>query len=148
MNTEQRITYSVAFKGVIELAAAGKVAFETTDYVAEVIELTDAFYEALAVRQELGSNVPSTPAVTSTPAASRFSTPTASPATGSTKAASKGPKDPNAAASPAQVGFLKKLIRENNVPSDDAGFELSGVTYEYDGFTMGSIQVPIEELKS
>ena len=148
MNTEQRITYSVGFKAVIELVAAGKVEFETNDVVAEVIELSDAFYEALAIRQELGSNVPSTPAVTSTPAASRFSTPTASPATGSTKKPASKPKDPNAAASPAQIGFLKKLIGENNVPSDANGFELNGVVYEFAGFTMGSIQEPIEALKS
>ena len=144
MNTEQRITYSVGFKAVIELVAAGKVEFETNDVVAEVIELSDAFYEALAIRQELGENAAPKAA---TPTAGRFSS-SPKPVSKSTGSTSKGPKDPNAAASPAQVGFLKKLIRENNVPSDDAGFELSGVTYEYDGFTMGSIQVPIEELKS
>ena len=146
MNTEQRITYSVGFKAVVELLAAGKVAFETSDVVAEVIELSDAFYEALALRQ--GLDAPSTvAATTSTPAASRFSTPTASPATGSTKKAPASPKDPNAAASPAQIGFLKKLIGESNTPSDANGFELAGVVYEFDNFTMGSIQVPIEALK-
>ena len=144
MNTEQRITYSVGFKAVIELVAAGKVAFETSDVVAEVIELSDAFYEALAVRQGLGETA-AAPSPT-TPTAGRFATskPAASPSTGST---SKGPKDPNAAASPAQVGFLKKLVRENNIPSDDAGCEVDGITYNYADFTMGSIQVPIEALK-
>jgi len=144
MNTEQRITYSVGFKAVIELVAAGKVEFETNDVVAEVIELSDAFYEALAVRQELGENAAPKAATTT---AGRFSSSPkqASPSTGST---SKGPKDPNATASPAQVGFLKKMVRENNIPSDDAGCEVDGITYNYDEFTMGSIQVPIEVLKA
>ena len=57
MNTEQRITYSVAFKGVIELVAAGIVEFETEDVVAAVIELTDAFKEALSLRLGLGDAV-------------------------------------------------------------------------------------------
>ena len=147
MNTEQRITYSVGFKAVIELVAAGKVEFETADVVAEVIELSDAFYEALAVRQGLGETAAAPLAPTSTPSASRFSTPTASPASGSTKKPASKPKDPNAAASPAQIGFLKKLIGEKNVPSDANGFELDGVVYEFDNFTMGSIQTPIEALK-
>ena len=146
MNTEQRITYSVAFKGVVRLVTAGIVEFETNDIVAETIELSDAFYEALSLRQGLGETAAP---LAATPTAGRFSSsPTqASPATGSTKAASKGPKDPNAAASPAQIGFLKKLIRENNVPADSDGFELSGTVYNYGEFTMGSIQVPIEALK-
>ena len=145
MNTEQRITYSVGFKGVIDLVAAGKVEFETNDVVAEVIELSDAFYEALALRQGLDGDAPSTPAATNT--VGRFST-SSKPVSKSGGSTSKGPKDPNATASPAQIGFLKKLIRENNVPADDNGFELNGNVYEYDNFTMGSIQVPIEELKS
>ncbi len=153
MNKDQVITYAVAFKGAIRLASAGVAGFETQDVVAEVIELTDAFYEAIASRQGLNASVgvaaaplaaSPMPVPTSTP--SRFSTspPQASAPAGSTN---KAPKDPGAAASPAQIGFLKKLIRENKVPSDDAGFELKGVVYNYDEFTMGSIQVPIEELK-
>ena len=53
MNLEQRIAYSVAFKGVIDLVTAEEVVFETQDIVAETIELTDAFYEAIAARTGL-----------------------------------------------------------------------------------------------
>ena len=147
MNTEQRITYSVGFKAVIDLVTSGNITFETDDIVAEVIEVSDAFYEALANRQQLGT-VAAAPSTT-TPTAGRFSSSPkqASPATGSTKKAPATPKDPNAAASVAQIGFLKKLVRENNVPSDDAGCEVNGITYNYADFTMGSIQEPIEFLK-
>ena len=145
MNTEQRIAYAVAFKGVIDLVATGRVKFETNDVVAEVIELTDAFNDAYALRTGLDMGSPKAASTTG-----RFSSSPKqeSKSTGSTKKESKGPKDPDAAASPAQIGFLKKLIRESNTPSDSDGFELDGVTYEFDDFTMGSIQVPIEALKS
>ena len=66
----------------------------------------------------------------------------------STKKQSSGPKDPNADASDAQIGFLKKLCRENDIDYDNDGVEVDGEWYEFDEFTMGSIQEPIEYLKS
>lgn len=143
MNTEQRITYSVAFKGVIELVAAGIVEFETEDVVAEVIELTDAFNEALSLRLGLGGEVAEA-APKATRKRTRTSATQASAPSGSTD---KGPRDPRLKASPAQIGFLKKLLREGNVEFDD-GFDLDGVEYFFDEFTMGTIQTPIESLKS
>jgi hypothetical protein len=147
MNTEQRITYSVAFKAVIDLVGSGEVEFETSDVVAEAIELTDAFYEALAVRQGLDEDAPkATRSRKSASKPSRSSGKRDSNRRSSTKTESKGPKDPNADASPAQIGFLKKLLKENDVDFDE-GFDLDGEEYYFDEFTMGSIQVPIEYLK-
>ena len=148
MNTEQRISYAVAFKAVIDLVCAEYAEFETDDVVAEVIELTDAFYEAIATKTGLGDDEPA-------PKASRKSSSKRSKTSGkrdsgrggSTKKESKGPKDPNADASLAQIGFLKKLLREDNVSFDDEGFDLDGEEYFFDEFTMGSIQEPIEFLK-
>ncbi len=143
MNTEQRITYSVGFKAVIDLVAAGLVEFETTDIVAEVIELSDAFFEALAVKQGLdgtvGTGKASAPRKRTRTSGSRDSA-----RSGSTD--SKGPKDPNADASKAQIGFLKKLLGEADIGFDN-GFDLNGVEYFFDEFTMGSIQAPLEFLK-
>ena len=149
MNTEQRITYSVAFKAVVEYVVAGEVEFETSDIVAETIELTDAFYEALATRQGLDEDAPK--ASRSRKSASKPSRSSGKRDSGrgsSTKKESKGPKDPNADASPAQIGFLKKLLKEDGIDFDDEGFELDDEEYFFDEFTMGSIQGPIEELKS
>ena len=145
MNTEQRITYSVAFKGVIELVKSGEVEFETNDVVAETIELTDAFYEALAVKQGLGESEGKAP--TRSRKRTRDSGKQDSPRGGSSKKSS-GPKDPNADASPAQIGFLKKLLKENNIDFDSDGCDVDGVEYFFDEFTMGSIQEPIEFLKN
>ena len=145
MNTEQRITYSVAFKAVIDLVTNKEVEFETDDIVAETIELTDAFYEALALRTGLDDDAPKVSKRTTTSKRTSTSTRRESKSTGST---SIGPKDPGADASAAQIGFLKKLLKENRVSFDDVGFELDGNEYEFDEFTMGSIQEPIESLKS
>ena len=145
INTEQRITYSVGFKAVIDLVTSGEVAFETNDIVAETIELSDAFYEALAVRLGLA------PLEDDTGKSSRKRTRTSarrdSNRSGSTeKKKSTGPKDPNADATPAQIKFLKKLLGENNIDYDN-GFDLDNEEYFFDEFTMGSIQKPIEALK-
>jgi len=145
MNTEQRITYSVAFKKVIDLVTAEVVEFETQDIVAEVIELTDAFYEALAVKQGLDATVDTGK---SSRKSKRSSGKRDSNRSGSTKKQSSGPKDPNADASDAQIRFLKKLLDENNEEYDNDGFDLDGEEYFFDEFTMGSIQEPIEALKS
>ena len=143
MNTEQRIAYSVAFKGVIELVAAGELEFETDDIVAEVIEVTDAFYEAIETKTGIAED---TGKVTSKRSSS--SKKRGSKSTGSTKKESSGPKDPNAAASKPQINFLKKLCRENDAEYDDDGCEVDGEWYDWDDFTMGSIQTPIEYLKN
>ena len=144
MNTEQRIGYSVAFKGVIALVVAGEVEFETDDIVAETIELADAFYEAIATKTGLEEEAPK---ATRSKKRTRSSGKRDSAQGGSTKKQSSGPKDPNADASAAQIGFLKKLLGENNVDYDD-GFDLDGEEYFFDEFTMGSIQTPIEFLKN
>ena len=146
MNTEQRITYSVAFKGVIALVCAGEVEFETDDIVAEVIELTDAFNEALVTRQGLEEDAPKAKRKSSSKRSGSSGKRDSSRGS-STKKKSSGPKDPNADASTAQIGFLKKLCRENDIDFDDDGFELDGTEYFFDEFTMGSIQEPIEALK-
>ena len=150
MNTEQRITYAVAFKAVIDLVVGEEVEFETGDVVAETIELTDAFYEALALRTGLDEAEEAAPkARTSSRKSKRGSGKRDSSRSGSTeKKKSSGPKDPNADASAAQIGFLKKLLSENDVVFDSDGFDLEGEEYFFDEFTMGSIQEPIEELKS
>ena len=147
MNTEQRIAYSVAFKGVVDYVTAGEVEFETQDIVAETIELTDAFYEAIAAKTGLDEDEGKV-AKKSSRKSKRGSGKRDSSRSGSTKKKSSGPKDPNADASDAQVNFLKKLCRENDVDYDDDGFELDGEEYFFDEFTMGSIQEPIEALKS
>ncbi len=149
MEQAERIAYSVAFKGVIDLVCAEYTEFETDDVVAEVIELTDAFYDAIATKTGLGEDAPAPKASRkSTSKRSRTSDKRDSARGGSTKKESKGPKDPNADASPAQIGFLKKLLREDGVSFDDDGFDLDGEEYFFDEFTMGSIQEPIESLKS
>ena len=151
MNTEERIAYSVAFKGVIALAAAGEVEFETNDIVAETIELADAFYEAIAVRTGLDEEEEAPKArKKSTKKSKRGSGKRASSRSGSTKKKKSGTtaKDPNADASAAQIGFLKKLLGENDIDFDDDGFEMDDEEYWFDEFTMGTIQDPIEELKS
>ncbi len=145
INTEQRITYSVGFKAVIDLVNSGEVEFETNDIVAETIELSDAFYEALAVRLGLA------PLGADEGKASRKRTRTSarrdSNRSGSTdRKKSTGPKDPNADATPAQIKFLKKLLTENDIDYDH-GFDLDNEEYFFDEFTMGSIQKPIEALK-
>ena len=147
MNTEQRITYSVGFKAVVELVCAGEVEFETSDIVAETIDLADAFYEALATRQGLDEDAPKA-SRKSSPKRSRTSGKRDSARGDSTKKKSSGPKDPNADASPAQIKFLKKLLSEDNVDYDNDGFDLDGEEYFFDEFTMGTIQEPIEALKS
>jgi len=143
MDTDNRIAYSVAFKGVIELVCAEELQFETDDIVVEVIEMTDAFYDAIVTKTGLDGG-----SGKSTSKRSSSSKKRASKSTGSTKKASTGPKDPNAAASPAQINFLKKLCRENDAEYDDDGCDVDGEWYDWDDLTMGSIQVPIEALKS
>ena len=146
MEIDQRIAYSVAFKGVIALVCAGEVEFETSDVVAETIELTDAFYEAIATKTGLDEDTGK-----STSKRSGSSKKRASKSGGSTKKSSGGakPKDPDAPATKPQIGFLKKLIRENpnNAESDSDGCEVDGEWYDWDDFTMGTIQEPIEFLK-
>lgn len=144
MNLDSRILYQVAFKGVVELVSAGAVEPETNDIVAEVIELTDAFYDALVAKTGGEEDEGKSSSRRSSGSSKRAST-----RDGSTrKSTSAGPKDPNADASPAQIKFLKKLLGENDIEFDRNGFDLDGVEYEFDEFTMGSIQVPIEALKS
>ena len=147
MNTEQRITYSVGFKAVVDLVTSGEVEFDTDDIVAETIELSDAFYDALAVRQglpALGADDSGKPSRRRTRTSARRD----SNRSGSTdRKKSSGPKDPNADASSAQLKFLKKLLGENDFAYDDEGFDLDGAEYFFDEFTMGSIQKPIEALK-
>ena len=146
MNTEQRITYSVGFKAVIDLVTSGEVEFETNDIVAETIELSDAFYEALAVR--LGLAPLGADEGKSSRKRTRTSARRDSNRSGSTdRKRSSGPKDPNADATPAQIKFLKKLLTENDIGYDDEGFNLDDEEYFFDEFTMGSIQKPIEALK-
>ena len=147
MNTEQRITYSVGFKAVIALVNAGEVEFETGDIVAETIELADAFYEALAVRQGLDEDAPKASRKSAKKRSGSSGKRDSSRGSSTEKKKSSGPKDPNADASPAQIKFLKKLCRENDVDYDDEGFDLDGNEYFFDEFTMGSIQEPIESLK-
>ena len=150
MNTEQRITYAVAFKGVVDLVAAGEVEFETQDVVAETIELTDAFYEAIATKTGL-DEAEGKAAKKSSRKSSRSSGKRDSGRGGSTsskKSTSTGPKDPNADASPAQLKYLKNMLKENDFEFDYDGFELDGEEYWFDEFTMGSIQEPIEFLKA
>ena len=145
MNTEQRITYSVGFKAVINLVTSGEVEFETNDIVAETIELSDAFYEALAVR--LGLAPLGADEGKSSRKRTRTSARRDSNRSGSTnRKKSTGPKDPNADATAAQIKFLKKLLGENNIDYD-TGFDLDDEEYFFDEFTMGSIQKPIEALK-
>ncbi len=149
MNTEERIAYSVAFKGVVAFVSAGEVEFETDDIVAETIELTDAFYEAIATRTGLDEEEAAPKGRTSSRKSKRGSAKRGSSRSGSTeKKKSAGPKDPNADISDAQLGFIKKLLNENDVEYDDDGFDLDGEEYFFDEFTMGSIQVPIEILKA
>ncbi|KKL82602.1 hypothetical protein LCGC14_1983160, partial [marine sediment metagenome] len=145
INTEQRITYSVGFKAVIDLVNSGEVEFETNDIVAETIELSDAFYEALAVR--LGLAPLGADGGKSSRKRTRTSAKRDSNRSGSTdRKKSTGPKDPNADATPAQIKFLKKLLGENDIDYD-YGFDLDDEEYFFDEFTMGSIQKPIEALK-
>ncbi len=142
METDARIAYSVAFKGVIELVAAGELEFETDDIVVEVIEVTDAFYEAIATKTGLDEDTGKATSKRSSSSKKR-----GSKSTGSTKKKSTGPKDPDADATKPQINFLKKLCRENDIDYDSDGVEVDGEWYEFDDFTMGSIQEPIEFLK-
>jgi hypothetical protein len=141
MDLDGRILYQVAFKGVIDLVAAGEVEFETSDIVLETIELTDAFYEALATKTGGGSEGKSSSRRSSS------SKKSASTRGGNTSRKSTGPKDPDADATPAQIKFLKKLLDDNNIDYDRNGFDLDDVEYDFNDFTMGSIQTPIEALK-
>ena len=146
MNMEQRIAYSVAFKAVVAYVAAGEVEFETDDIVVETIELADAFYDAIAVKTGIDEVEAPKATTKSSRKRTRSSEKQDSPRSGSTKK-SAGPKDPNADASPAQIGFLKKLLKENNIDFDDEATDVDGIEYFFDEFTMGSIQAPIEFLK-
>ena len=149
METEERIGYSVAFKAVVDYVCAEEVVFETDDIVLETIELTDAFYDAIATKTGMALLADTGKAPKKSSSRSRStSVKRDSNRSGNTKKQSSGPKDPNADASPAQINFLKKLLSEDgyNVGNED-GFELNGEEYFFDEFTMGSIQVPIEALK-
>jgi hypothetical protein len=148
MNTEQRITYSVAFKGVIRLVTAGEVGFETNDIVAETIELSDAFYDALAIRQGLPA-LGADDSGKSSKRSRRGSGRRDSSRSGSTDEKKKSiePKDPNADASKLQLKFLKNLLDDANIEYDGEGFDLDDEEYFFDEFTKGSIQKPLDALR-
>ena len=139
MNTEQRITYSVGFKAVIDLVACGEVEFETGDIVAEVIELSDAFYEALSVRQGLGEDAPKAERSSKR---TRSSSKRDSGRSGSTDDDKpKGFKDGSAKASDGQVKAIEGMLKANRIRFDRDGFEVDGVEYFWDELTMDDTQV-------
>ena len=148
METEERITYAVAFKATVELVAAGVVEPETDDVVAEVIDLTDAFFEALAVKTGIGEEA--------APKEKRSRTRTSSrkPSTRSSKrdsgrggsTESKGPKDPNADASEKQIAAIKNKLKKAGIDFDDEGFDYDGEEIFFDELTMGSVQRFFDEL--
>ena len=149
METEERITYAVAFKATVELVAAGVVEPETDDVVAEVIDLTDAFFEALAVKTGIGEEAAPKGTRTRTRTSGRKpstrSSRRASDQGGSTNE-SKGPKDPNADASEKQIGAIKNKLKKAGIDFDDEGFDYDGEEIFFDELTMGTIQRFFDEL--
>jgi len=150
MDTNETILYQVAFKGVVELVAAGTVEPETDDIVAEVIDLTDAFYEALAVKTGAGEDAaPKEKRSRTRTSSSRSSTRSNgrdSGRGGNTDDKPKGPKDPNADASDAQVNAIKKKLDKANIEYDRNGFDYDGEEIFWDELTMGSVQRFFDEL--
>lgn len=149
MEDTERITYAVAFKATVELVAAGVVEPETDDVVAEVIDLTDAFFEALAVKTGIGEEAAPkekrSRARTSSRKPSTRSSRRDSDRGGSTSE-SKGPKDPNADASPKQIGAIKNKLKKAGIEFDDDGFDYDGEEIFFDELTMGSVQRFFDEL--
>jgi hypothetical protein len=150
-----RELYTTAYNGTISLLNTGDLEFETNDILAELFSIVDLMYEVLV--NKLGD---ASPLDTSKPSRKRSSTSTKRSASSGRKVKDGKPnnrvakkdkeqitiKDPDSDATDAQIGFLKKLLKENDVDFDE-GFDLDGEEYWFDELTKGSIQEPIELLK-
>ncbi len=146
MDTNERIQYSVAFKGVIDLLAAGVIKPDTNDIVMEVIDLTDEFNEALDVKTGASAGGKSKP---SSSRSTRNSRDRSSNRRGSTDDENKDytPKNPDADASDAQIKALKNLMKNEGIDFDRSSFDWDGTDVYWNDLTMGNIQQYFDELK-
>ena len=145
MNKNQSILYQVAFKEASALYQNRAELFETDDTVGEVIGLTDAFFEVLAARTGEGGSGNSSSEGSRTRSSSRNSSERSSRS--GSKSTTRGPKNPDAPASEAQLNAIEKMLNKADIPFDDAGFTIDGTDYDWDSFTMGNIQPVFDALK-
>ncbi len=145
MDTNERIQYSVAFKGVIDLLAAEVIVPETDDIVMEVIALTDEFNEALEVKTGASQG-----GKASSAKPTRRSRATASTQRGSSSDNEQKdftPKNPDADASDAQIKALKSLMKNAGYDFDRQSFAWGDEDIYWDELTMGNVQIYFDELK-
>lgn len=143
-DVDVRIQSQVAFKAAVELIAAEVIVPETPDLGPEIKEWTEIFYDVISavVAEKGGDSAPKSQATKRSSGGSKRKASTRGGNTSTPK-----PKNPGAAASDAQIRFLKRLLNENDIEFDEDSFDWEGYDVQFSDLTMGNVNEYIEPLK-